>query len=83
MCVCVCTCVCVYGWCNIKQGDFKEEGRPLKVSCLRGCLSDADFYLVFIECVNSILYSCHECFSDVHRDWAAVCCHLLQHRAIC
>lgn len=48
-----------------QAGDFKEKWRPLKVSCRRRYFSDADFYLVFIESVNSILYSCHKCFSDL------------------
>lgn len=61
MCVGVCMCVVV----QYQAGDFKEKWRPLKVSCRRRYFSDADFYLVFIESVNSILYSCHKCFSDL------------------
>lgn len=62
MCVGVCMCVVVVQY---QAGDFKEKWRPLKVSCRRRYFSDADFYLVFIESVNSILYSCHKCFSDL------------------
>lgn len=57
----VCACVVV----QYQAEDFKEKWRPLKVSGCRRHFSDADFYLVFIDSVNSILYSCHKCFSDL------------------
>lgn len=65
-----------------QAGDFKVKWRPLKVSRCIAIFSDTHFYLVFIESVNRVLYSCNECSSDVAGDWSAFCSCLLQQRAM-